>query len=177
MFSMVKWWRLVCCKISFRAWFIPLDAVLAGLKLHCLTSENHCCSVPCWEQFAFFAIQNLSEVKKNGKNLYPFQCTYLDWTSCLFSCMNLCVACSKKYQPLTTHFLTIHKGKGNSSHMYANLVTSSINNLNILLPTDCSVMPCGSSAALFYFLWELCSIFGINPLAWNFPIAAPLLFH
>lgn len=52
--------------------------------------------------------------------------------------------------------------------MYTNLVTSSINDLNTLLPTDCSVMPCGSSAALFYFPWEFCSIFGINPLASNF---------
>lgn len=59
--------------------------------------------------------------------------------------------------------------------MYTNLVASSINDLNTLLPTDCSVMPCGSSAALFYFPRELCIIFGINPLASNSPHCCSLL--
>lgn len=59
--------------------------------------------------------------------------------------------------------------------MYSNLFTSSINYLNILLPADCSVMPRASSAAPFYSSWELCSIFGINPLASNFLRCCPLL--
>lgn len=80
LFCIVGWWMLVCCKISFRAWFIPLDPVLAGLEFYFSVSEKHVCSVPYWEHFVIFAIQTLSEAeKKKGKRLYPFQCTYLDW--------------------------------------------------------------------------------------------------
>lgn len=132
------------------------------------SEKKHHYSVPCLGWFAFLAVQNLSEVEmKWQKNYTLFNAHSQARLPLFFSCTNLCVFCAAI--PTSGNlFVKSSQTKGKfitQKPTYSNLFTYNINHLNTLLPDECSVMSHASSAAPFYPLRELCSIFGINPLA------------
>lgn len=103
--------------------------------------------------------------------LFSMHLLRLDFHS--FSAAQICVCCVQQEIPTSDNpFANNWQTEGKFityKPMYSNSFTSNINYLNTLLPADCSVIPC------IYSSWELCSMFGINPLASNFPHCCPLL--
>lgn len=159
--------------------FIPPDLVLAGLELQC--SAEWKALLQCamlWTVCLFSCSKPLWHRKKNGKKFIPFSMHILRLDYIPFHLHKFVCCVQQEISTSGNPFPINSEREGKfitSKHMYTDLVTSSINDLNTLLSTGCSVMPCASSAALFYFSWELWSIFGINPLASNFLHCCSLL--